>query len=60
MCYGVSSEVCVNVGQFSKWGIGSLMLASKPDIAFETVSRCVTRLTIVHHQWHTTSLQMPG
>ena len=37
-------------------GIGSLMFASKPNIGFETVSRWVTRLAIMHHQWRITSL----
>ena len=43
-------HVCKHGVVFKKLGIGSLMLASKPDIGFETVSRCVTRLAIVHHQ----------
>ena len=45
---------------FKKLGIGSLMLALKPDTGFETVSMHVTRVDIVHHQQHTTSLQTPG
>ena len=41
---------------FKKLGIGSLVLTLKPDIDFETVSRCITRLAIVHYQQRTTSL----
>ena len=41
---------------FKKLGIGSLVLALKPDIGFKTVSRCMTRLAIVRHQRCTTSL----
>ena len=45
---------------FKKLDIGSLMLASKPDIGFKTVSKHLTRLAIVCHQWCTTSLRMPS
>ena len=50
-------RVCKPGGNFQNLGIGSLMLTSKPDIGFKTVSRHVTKLAIVHHQQHTMSLQ---
>ena len=52
-------RVCKRGVIFKNLGIGSLMLASRPDIGFETVSRHITRLAMIHHQWRITSLRMP-
>ena len=51
MCHGVSSYVCASGGGviFKILDTGSLVLISKPDLGFETVSRCVTRLALMHH-----------
>ena len=53
-------RVCKRGITFLNLGIGSLILASKLNIGFETVPRHVTRLAMVCHQWHTMSLRMPG